>query len=466
MKLTKMAFAAAVALGLSAGHAYAQQPQTQTQSASYAADYYYFQEAQPSPSDQAVSVGPLPGGPVQADKMVQAPAGGYCADACEAPACEPWRLFCQKECGWNVYGFIAAGAATNDDASFFNGPTTFPDYSDAYMNQLYVITERTVDTGGCGWDWGGRLDLLYGTDYIFTQAVGLETDDDGTPKWNSGPFYGLAMPQIYGEVAYNDLSVKLGHFYTPIGYEVVPATGNFFYTHAYTMQYGEPFTHTGALATYAYNDRTNVVAGFVNGWDNFDRVNDTGALVAGFTWTNGDRLSIALMGIASPNEPKNVLVTDTLETNRDMYSFVLSFQATDNLQYIFQHDNGYQREGSVFTDGANSAEWYGINQYLLYTINDCWKAGARFEWFRDDDGARVGAIRANNPLAPGGFAGNFYALAAGLNWSPHANFIVRPEVRYDWFDGETFTGNQPFDTDNAPGDDEQLVAAMDVIFLW
>ena len=46
---------------------------------------------------------------------------------------------------------------------------------------------------------------------------------------------------------YNDWKIKLGHFYTPIGYEVVPANGNFFYTHAYTMQYGEPFTHTGVL---------------------------------------------------------------------------------------------------------------------------------------------------------------------------------------------------------------------------
>jgi hypothetical protein len=461
MKLTKMALAAAVAWGLYAGSAHAQQPQTK--SASYATDSYYFQaEVQPSPSDQPVAPGY---GPVQSDKMVQAPAAAFCADACEEPACEPWRLFCQKECGWNIYGFVAAGAATNDDSSFFNGPTTFPDYSDGYLNQLYAITERTVDTGGCGWDWGGRLDLLYGTDYIFTQATGLETRDDGSPKWNSDPFYGLAMPQIYGEVAYNNLAVKLGHFYTPIGYEVVPATGNFFYTHAYTMQYGEPFTHTGALATWAYNDRTNVILGFVNGWDHFDRQNDTGALIAGFTWNNGCGLNVALTGIASPNESKNVLAPTAFDTNRDMYSLVVSYDVTDNLQYVFQHDNAYQREGSVFVDGA-SAEWYGINQYLFYTINDCWKAGTRFEWFRDDDGARVGAIRPGNPLPPGGFAGNFWALSAGLNWSPHANFTVRPEVRYDWYDGDTLTGVQPFDTDNPPGDDEQLLAAIDFIFLW
>ena len=455
MKLTKLAFAAAVAWGLYASQTHAQQPPAQ--SASYTTDSYYYQ---PSPSDQHA-------GPVQADKMVQAPVGGYCEEEEEEEACEPWRLFCQKECGWNVYGFVAGGTATNDDSSFFNGPTTFPDYSDGYLNQFYAITEKTIDTGGCGCDWGGRVDILYGTDYIFTQAVGLETREDGTPKWNSGPFYGVAMPQAYLELGYNNLSLKAGHFYTPIGYEVVPANGNFFYTHAYTMQYGEPFTHTGLLGTWKHSDCTSLVAGWVNGWDNFDRVNDTGALIAGFTWTNQEALTVALYGIASPNEPKNVLAVTNpgLETNRDMYSLVITYLLTDNLTYIFQHDYGYQHDGSTFTADP-SAEWYGINQYLLYTINDCWKAGMRFEWFRDDDGARVGAIRANNPLSSGGFAGNFYGISAGLNWSPHANFIVRPEVRYDWFDGETLTGNDPFDTDNPPGDDEQLLAAMDIIFLW
>ena len=67
----------------------------------------------------------------------------------------------------------------------------------------------------------------------------------------------------------------MGHFYTIIGYEVVPATGNFFYSHAYTMYYGEPFTHTGALAEFAVNDQWTVYGGWVNGWDQaFNNPND------------------------------------------------------------------------------------------------------------------------------------------------------------------------------------------------
>ena len=40
--------------------------------------------------------------------------------------------------------------------------------------------------------------------------------------------YGFALPQVYGEVAMGDLSVKMGHFFTIIGYEVVTAPDNFF----------------------------------------------------------------------------------------------------------------------------------------------------------------------------------------------------------------------------------------------
>ena len=45
--------------------------------------------------------------------------------------------------------------------------------------------------------------------------------DDLSPKWNAQR-YGLAMPQVYAEVFCpwgNGLSMKLGHFYSILGYE-------------------------------------------------------------------------------------------------------------------------------------------------------------------------------------------------------------------------------------------------------
>ena len=97
----------------------------------------------------------------------------------------------------------------------------------------------------------------------------------------------------------NGLNVKAGHFYTPIGYETVPAPDNFFYTHAYTMQYGEPFTHTGFMGNYAVDKNWAVMGGVVTGsatggWDGgWDKqLGNWGGLV-GTTWTSDDKATSA-----------------------------------------------------------------------------------------------------------------------------------------------------------------------------
>ena len=127
--------------------------------------------------------------------------------------------------GIETYGFIDVGIGANAWGADWNGPITFNDRAwQGQMNQLYLINERILKEDQLS--LGGRVDLLYGTDFLYTVAGGLDTE------WNSNRYYGLAMPQLYGEVGTQALNVKFGHFYTLIGYEVVPAIGNFFYTHA------------------------------------------------------------------------------------------------------------------------------------------------------------------------------------------------------------------------------------------
>ena len=57
--------------------------------------------------------------------------------------------------------------------------------------------------------------------------------------WNfdTRNFYGLAMPQAYLEFGTSCLSYKIGHMYTLLGNEVVPALGNVFYSHTYSFLY-------------------------------------------------------------------------------------------------------------------------------------------------------------------------------------------------------------------------------------
>jgi hypothetical protein len=136
-----------------------------------------------------------------------------------------------------------------------------------------------------------------------------------------------------------------------------------------------------------------------------------------------------------------------------MNSIVFEYAVTENFTYILQHDLG-----TVSGLGATPAQWYGINQYFQYQLNDCWAAGMRVEWFRDDDGQRVVVNDAGV-----GNAGDYYAVTWGLNYKPHANVVIRPELRYDWYNGNFASGGQPF---NDGADDEQFSGGFDFIVTY
>ena len=80
---------------------------------------------------------------------------------------------------------------------------------------------------------------------------------------------------------------------------------------------------------------------------------------------------------------------------------------------------------------------------------------------RDEDGTRVGLNRVSNPNKPP-FVGDFFSVSVGANWTPRPNVTIRPEVRYDWYDGDPAAA-LPFD-DGTDGD--QLMLGVDVILVF
>ncbi len=163
------------------------------------------------------------------------------------------------------------------------------------LQQAWLFAEKAIDTSS-GFDIGGRIDYIYGTDGQNTQAFGTDPRGWDNP-WDNGANYGSAIPQLYVEAGYGDLSVKAGHFYTIIGYEVVQATGNFFYSHAYTFNFSEPFTHTGVLATYTPSDDVTIWGGYSLGWDSgFDDNGD--AWLGGASLGLTDDLTVTYASVA------------------------------------------------------------------------------------------------------------------------------------------------------------------------
>jgi len=148
-------------------------------------------------------------------------------------------------------------------------------------HQSWVYVEKAAD-GSEGLDRGFRFDGMCGTDAGDTQAFGNQPGTwDYLNGFDRGSGYGFAIPQLYGELAYEDFSLNGGHSFTIIGYEVVPAPDNFFFSHAFKMYDSEPFTHAGALLRYSGLDMFDFYAGWTAGWDTgFNR-----STVAATSWS-------------------------------------------------------------------------------------------------------------------------------------------------------------------------------------
>ena len=269
------------------------------------------------------------------------------------------------------------------------------------MHQGYLYAERTADpAANGGLDWGFRGDIVYGVDAQDTQAFG---NDPGTWDFQNGfdhGIYGWAIPQAYVELATENVSVIAGHFYTLIGYEVVTAPDNFFYSHAYTMYNSEPFTHTGGLATVTMTDNVTACAGWTAGWDTgFDQRLGGSSFLGGLGLQLTDNVALTYITTAGNFGDRSA------GTDGYSHSIVFDTQLTDNLNYVLQSD--------FVNVSATDDHDVGVNQYLIYSLNDRIGIGQRIEWWQDD-----------------GTSLNEYTV--GLNIRPTANVVVRPEYRYDW----------------------------------
>ncbi len=381
-------------------------------------------------------------------------------DACGgAAAGQPWSLpqpCITQHLGFKVGGWLQQGFTVNTDHpdGTFNGPVATNDLDREYqMNQLWLYIARPADNGGSGWAWGGHVDMLYGTDWRFGINRGLEDRINGF----NFQTYGMVIPQAYLEIAYNKLSVKLGHFAAILDYEVIPAPFNPLYSHSYSYGYTVPQLVTGFLGDYKLTDQFSVQGGLHRGWMMFEDNNDDIDFMAGVKWKRTDDLaSIAYALSTGAQDPAG-------EQDRFVYSLVTQLQLWDELRYVLVHNLGF--ENNALPTGQD-AEWYGLNNYFLYTINPRWKGVVRAEWLRDDDGARIagpGNIPGVRAFSGRGFAGNFYEVTVGANWTPHPNLLVRPEIRYDWFDGLAGPTGLPFDDGTS---DDQLLLAVDAVLTY
>lgn len=407
------------------------------------------------------------------------------AEAEEPAEKDPTKLLMNmlgmEESKIKVYGWLQNSYTGNTNGMPKNGLNfgVNPNFlANQWMgNQYYLIFEKPLEQGD-ELNFGFRVDNLFGNDWQFNHMHGL-FDTAFVPNH----FAGYDPAQFYAEVhlppvlSKGGTDIKGGRFYTILGYEVVPATGRPLLSVPYMFNYGQPFTHIGALATTHVTDRINWYNGTVNGWDRFFDANYKWGYLGGFTWTSKDsKANLAVSYTFGPNQYPSFLPANTplVPTGyspagymagrhnplyggswRAMFTEVFTYKWSDTFTQVVETDQGHDPNVPGWGPGGSprSAEWYSFGNWFLWQFwknedKDIMTAVWRSEWFRDVGGIRTGT----------GKTDNYYEMTLGLIFKPVPYIWIRPEARYDWAQW-----NKPYN-DGTRG--SQLTLGVDAILLY
>ena len=302
-----------------------------------------------------------------------------------------------KQGGLQLTGHTQIGyhtEGTNGDGI----PSSFNDYPNRVQVHQQWLTLQKATTGNGDFEWGFRMDWFYGTDGPDSQASD-NAPGEWDEGWDHGGYYGHAIPQLFAEVAMGDTRIMGGHFFSPLGYESVNSTQNFFYSHTYSMV-KLPFTHTGVLAEHALKENLTITAGWINGFNTAFPASGGSMAVLGTSATlrNGTVLNYTFAhGELNPGDVAQSYV----------HNIIVETQLTDRLQSVF--------ESNLWTDNSDQADAeITLTQYLFWDFNDRIRLGVRSEWM--DLGRDVE---------------EFNAVTVGINYRAAENLILRPELRVD-----------------------------------
>lgn len=365
-----------------------------------------------------------------------------------------------------IYGWIETGVTGNPagSADHQNFGRLFDDRSNEFvMNQAVITAERVLDPK-VGFDWGFKLQLLFGTDARYIHSLGLLDHAMRSSLYQPDipeAYLNLHLP-IFTE---GGVDLKLGKFVTLEGAETIDPRTNPFYSHSYIFNFPIPFNHTGVLFTLYATKWLNLLAGVTRGVNtSIDDNNDALAFHGGIgLHLNEEKFVVSAATHIGPETPGND------HDLRYLNTITTTWKITDKLTSIT--DLNYTH------DDAADASAYGVAQYLTYAINDRITAKIRGEIWRDDQGFYAAQfadphdpMRALagepviDPRTVGGGRTTYGALTIGLDIKPPvpkplAGLTIRPELRVD----HSFSDTTPFNDSN---DETMFTAAIDFILAF
>ncbi|MEQ8659580.1 MAG: outer membrane beta-barrel protein [Gammaproteobacteria bacterium] len=335
-------------------------------------------------------------------------------------------------------------------------------------------------------DWG--ISALLGEDAVYWQTKGL---DDW--HWNADDAHRLALTQWYLDIYLPvgaGASLLLGSWHTPmaaeIGYAFVPP--NYFASRTYAFAAG-PAKHVGGLLQAklplaAHFGHASIGFGIASDWNSLDFGSGAGgpSFIMNLRWRSPDMATWVDIettygngeddfgdarlkdGVPRPRGGGSqylVLSSSDEYLDRFIAYLTVSHALSDALDLVVEGIYMTQEGGDLaptpFAVTRDSA-LYGLNAGFRYRLADRLHAGARLEWFADENAANV------LWSGVGARGGKVTALTLNLSWLISPHLLVRPELKYDSYDG----GGHLFAPDRSgiAQHDSQLLATVNFEFRF
>jgi len=299
---------------------------------------------------------------------------------------------------------------TNVAHSFDNQSNTF----DLNMAELLIQGNPKGDK-----DVGYTFRLAYGSDADKINGV------DNTGASLSTGSAGITVEEAFG--TWRDpgtkFGVKIGKFVTFEGIEVIESIADPTITRGLLFSFAEPFTHTGALATYQANDNLDFALGLVNGWDQVRDINHSKTIVGKATWSDGAKCGATASFLYGPEKAGNTA------DNRFSFDLTGVSHHIDKLDLNAQINYG-QEEKSDVTDPNKTGKWWGLGVQPVYHLDKKFFIGARLEYFITGSTVQL--------TAPGAEKTNMFTVSVAPGYQVTEHFLARVEARIDHANKEIF----------------------------
>jgi hypothetical protein len=318
------------------------------------------------------------------------------------------------------------------------------DNSFVLENFAMFIDKEVTDEHPIGWQmhtyWGEKAQRI--------TFAGPGNDFDGSEDGAAGNAlrFAIATANISWNAPVFGKHVKLtmGKMYTWIGYELVENIGNPNYTHGTVYNNAIPFTHTGISADvseFLPSDKWSLTIYGVNGWDSYIDNNEGKTYGTYLTYQPNDDFFISLATIWGPEGwGRGNAGSDTM-----MYDIVATYSLpqVDKLSLGFNWDHGYTEDAG--TNWASGGHWWAAVGYLMYDFTDNQQGAFRYEYFDDNDGVK-------------GFDQTMWTVTYTHNITIHDNLMLRPEIRYNKYNGGDDKGVPSGGNTGNMQDDETIFA--------